>query len=688
MNILCREVRPSSYFKRRCQQRSSRLLQSSTANFLGRLAALFLIGSRLIADAAELNSWTKPTSGNWEEPQWSLGVLPGADQSIMITNQGWKAVAIGPNAALNFPQSLNVSSVTVASPTNSFNTLLLNYAGLQTPLTVNSLTVASNSALTMFSSALRLNGPTGVGMSVGGEFNQSDSSVVTGNQLDIGYIGPGVYNFDSGLLAVGHIWVGGQYGGIFNHHGGANDGGIVHLESGGIYNLLGGEFSPDDVYFNGGTFRQRGARLHGLTIFQGVYLLENGVNEGDLLIPISAGGCGACGSASVVQSGGTNFGNIRVGTFGPGSYGLSNGLFVGGMFIDARGSYQQSGGVQVATNTVVINEDWVARQTFGWGSYALSGGMASAPEMLLEGTYTQAGGTNILGGDLTMSATHASFSQSGGTFRANNANIYPSWVGGFSQSAGTLIVTNQLWVCGTDSFFSWRGLSVSGGQLIVSNIALCRGVKFSISQQTVTQSGLLILGTGKLIPGTGSHQFGSLKLDAESSWTNSFLTLTQGAPSVVRFRASSAVPWTNTATLTIEDWEGSVFGGGTHQIIFGNDANALTSQQLSQIYFRDPLGLSPGLYGATILSSGEIVPNSLPPTGREPPTIRITRQSDLTMRVTVLGEAGSDYAIEISTNLVNWNSWTNFVATNGTFSVIDGAVSNDPHKFYRAFLRP
>jgi hypothetical protein len=358
------------------------------------------------------------------------------------------------------------------------------------------------------------------------------------------------------------------------------------------------------------------------------------------------------------------------------------------MFIDARGSYQQSGGVQFATNTVVINEDWVGRQTYGWGSYALSGGMASAPGMLLEGTYTQAGGTNVLGGDLTMSATHASFSQNGGTFRANNANIYPSWVGGFSQSGGTLIVTNQLWVCGADSAFSWRGLSVSGGQLIVSNIALCRGVKFSVSQQTVTQSGLLILGTGKLIPGNGSHQFGSLKLDAENGWTNSSLTLTQGAPSVIRFRASSTVPWTNTATLTIEDWEGSVFGGGTHQIFVGNDASALTSQQLNQIHFRDPPGLSPGLYAAKILSTGEIVPDSLPPTGREPPTLRIARQSDGTMRVTVLGEAGSDYGIEISTNLVDWNSWTNRVATNGTFSVTDTTVPNTPHKFYRALLRP
>src|SRR5688572_1274177 len=86
--------------------------------------------------ASEPNSWTKPSSGNWEEPFWSLGVLPGPDQPIMITNAGWKAVAITPNTAQNFPQSLNVYSVSVESPVDSFNTLLLNYAGVEAPLTV------------------------------------------------------------------------------------------------------------------------------------------------------------------------------------------------------------------------------------------------------------------------------------------------------------------------------------------------------------------------------------------------------------------------------------------------------------------------------------------------------------------------------------------------------------------------
>src|SRR5438105_5375235 len=58
-----------------------------------------------------INSWTKPSSGFWEEPYWSLGVLPNSSQSVLITNQNWKAVAITPSTASNFPDSVTVGSL-------------------------------------------------------------------------------------------------------------------------------------------------------------------------------------------------------------------------------------------------------------------------------------------------------------------------------------------------------------------------------------------------------------------------------------------------------------------------------------------------------------------------------------------------------------------------------------------------
>src|ERR1700716_3735534 len=111
------------------------------------------------------NSWIKGTSGYWEEPYWSLG-LPGTNQAVLFTN-GWQALAIGPSTVQNHPESLTVDSLTIAAPSNSFNELLLNYAGLQTPLVIGAptwnngssrrLMVGSNSALVMISSALQVN---------------------------------------------------------------------------------------------------------------------------------------------------------------------------------------------------------------------------------------------------------------------------------------------------------------------------------------------------------------------------------------------------------------------------------------------------------------------------------------------------------------------------------------------------
>ena len=168
----------------------------------GRLILTLLFAAFNTAAFADGNSWLKPGSGDWEEPQWSLGVLPGPGQSVAISNPGWKAVQISWITSGNFPQSLNMRDLTISSPVDSYNTLLLNFAGYDVPLTVNySMTVGNNSAVTMYGSALNIATPTGVGLSVGGEFNQNDSSQVSGTQVDVGWVGPGVYNLNSGTLS-------------------------------------------------------------------------------------------------------------------------------------------------------------------------------------------------------------------------------------------------------------------------------------------------------------------------------------------------------------------------------------------------------------------------------------------------------------------------------------------------------
>ena len=115
---------------------------------------------------AQTNSWVGAVSGYWDDPHWSLGALPGTNQTILFTNAGWKALGITANTAQKFPQTMSVDSITISSPTNSFNTLLLSYVGFQTPLKVNALTVGSNAAVTMLSSALSVGAISAFGKSM------------------------------------------------------------------------------------------------------------------------------------------------------------------------------------------------------------------------------------------------------------------------------------------------------------------------------------------------------------------------------------------------------------------------------------------------------------------------------------------------------------------------------------------
>ena len=52
-----------------------------------------------------------------QEPFWSAGHLPTfTDGAILVTNAGWKALAIGLGTTANYPDSLRLGSLTVDAP--------------------------------------------------------------------------------------------------------------------------------------------------------------------------------------------------------------------------------------------------------------------------------------------------------------------------------------------------------------------------------------------------------------------------------------------------------------------------------------------------------------------------------------------------------------------------------------------
>jgi len=92
----------------------------------------------------------------------------------------------------------------------------------------------------------------------------------------------------------------------------------------------------------------------------------------------------------------------------------------------------------------------------------------------------------------------------------------------------------------------------------------------------------------------------------------------------------------------------------------------------------------PGNYPARILATGEIVPDTGAPL---PPMANLSGSTNGTMHLSIGGDVGETYTIEVSTNLVNWTWWTNQFNSNGTISIFDCAT-NSPQKFYRAHVAP
>ena len=204
---------------------------------------------------------------------------------------------------------------------------------------------------------------------------------------------------------------------------------------------------------------------------------------------------------------------------------------------------------------------------------------------------------------------------------------------------------------------------------------------FGISGTIVKQTGVLTLYGSWLLPGPGTCTFGPLNAIASD------IVLGENVPCQVHFADSSS----QGMELNIRNWSGSIYGGGSQQIIFGSNSAALTPGQLSQIQFWSPAGLPPsglpaGLYLARILPNGEVVPDSGAPL---PLQMQIGgEQTNGAIPLTIEGDIGQNYEIEVSTDLVNWDCWMTVSNSTGAISLNDTNATNFPQRFYRVQVLP
>jgi len=372
--------------------------------------------SIVFSGSAITNEWTKATSGNWEEPYWSLGVLPSADQeTVAFRNLGWKAVAIGANTTANFPGSLTLNNLIIDGPTNSANQLLLNWAGLNVPLVVRSnLMIGTNGSLASHSSALR------------------------------------AANFDlRGAAAFSDIAT-------------AAFGEIV-LRSGGALNLHDASLASSNLVFFSGTVTQTA----GTAVISSIatqnsfgfnppgtnaYFLSNGVLLSET-VSLGRYDLSSFERAAMIQSGGVHS-NVSMTVWGGqrhfqnihhlGHYSLSAGLLVSEETTVYAGTMEQSGGTNL-TGELVIS---------GGGYYTLNGGQlvtsntAVGQVDCLRYGFSQNGGSHTVRGRLRLDA-NVSYSFSGGTLSAPIIDIDTGaglGLGGAVSNSGMVLLRGTLGV--------------------------------------------------------------------------------------------------------------------------------------------------------------------------------------------------------------------------------------------------
>jgi hypothetical protein len=561
----------------------------------GLLILLFCTQLPAFADTP-INAWIKAGSGDWQDQAaWSLGVRPAPNQTIMLTNQGWKGIAIRSSTAQNFPGSLNVDSVIVSGYTDSFNVLLLNYAGTDVPLrTANGLSVADGGQVqNLYSGLIVDSGYLSVSNS---DFIQVGGSVATTNATL--KVDNGNYNLTNGLLQAGPVYLGLQ------------STGAAFVQDGGAASM---------------TSLTIGYGLHG----SGTYDLYSGwlYVGGTLLLE------GPQGAAVFNQHGGTNFADsLEVSSYsGSADYNLYGGVLCANfaeVAANVSANFNQFGGDAFITNTVTIKGFNRHSDSAYVGSWLLAGGTLTAATLDLNGNdgysvYTQSNGTARIAANILLDGhSHkGDLYLAGGTLACSNI-VYSESGDSITQTGGALIVSNLFSFGGTYTPFGYptgplATYTFTGGALTANNMEFFGPWTIGSSAQAgrISNPGYFKLGFASLHIGDADEHLGRLILATNviDSYapppviTNSFIDL-DGSSSRLSFADSSAETWGPRTLLVINNWNGNPAGGGAEQLKFGTSASGLTSAQLSRIQF--VIGSPPVSYPAKLLNTGELVPDT------------------------------------------------------------------------------
>ena len=637
----------------------------------------------LIIQSGATNEWTKPASGVWQElDYWSLRQLPAINQDLVaFRNPGFKALAINSSTTSHYSNSLAINALTVDAPAGSFNQLLLNYAGLDVPLSVASdFILGVNGSLVSYYSALQ-----GGNLYLSGPATFSESSTIAFGKIELEVAA--ALNLTNSSLAADLLILGPSA--TVGQDGGSSQVSSLQMYAGSAYSLNNGTFIANSVDLqslagtglaqftvSGGCMDVQGLLRLGQPKWvpdaQGEFLLERGYlrcAEMDFL------------NGTFAQTGGTNF-TARIALplldNSRGDYLLSGGMLIssnvslGAVLSPATPSgsanLAQSGGVHSNLTMGLFGE---IRRGFvtHYGSYSLSGGLLVSDAIrLLSGAFIQSGGTNHTR-ELVLDEA-GSFVLSSGQLVTSNTTVDTAAcvMSDFIQNGGSHTVQNRLLL---QDFVRYE---LRAGTLTARNFDIGPGSELRLQGGAISNTGLFTIRGGGVRASGQTQQLGQLQVVGEAvSVCNSSQpaasTLDVGFSSgtgatLVRFQDSRDVDWSG-APLSILNWSPSTNGFGPDHIIVGANAQGLTTSQLSKLVFVNPFGWPSGDYPARMLPTGEIVPGVPPPLG-------FTRTSNsLTL------SWSGDYELVTATNLT------------GPYIPVAGASSplthtfTDPQRYFR-----
>ena len=398
-------------------------------------------------------TWVAPGDGLWSVgANWSSGVSPNANTSVLINNTNVETITIDASAAA---ANLTVMNLTLSAPAGDTNTLYLNNVA-NGPLTCTVGFEMQDGAVVQLTNSSLVLMLTNDHVNIDGRLELDSGSIDFGDTTvtsRVGRVTSGTFIVNSGTVHAGAVTVGGL----------GNSSGSINI-NGGVFNIS-SAFSVGKQAGTTGTVQMAGGQIDATNLFTRIGETGVGymtVSNATATFTNAAVGHDAGSSGTLnVQSGAlmTFLGDVAVAEL-PGSTGA---VFMAGGQINA--------GVQ----KIDLGKEGNGQMTLSGGTVqAGSFRVSSDPANTASGLLNMSGGSLNLSGDLTVGSLSNSAGQisiSGGSITvANSASngVVTVPYGSVTLNSGS-ITTDSLSITNSSGQFVFNGGTLSTRNTTVSN---------------------------------------------------------------------------------------------------------------------------------------------------------------------------------------------------------------------------